>query len=416
MTAAMRLPSIPRPPAPSPEDRFILALVGTAQRRRAERDRARDLAAQVDRGRLTARLRELRVLGVVGPRATALLPVADRTAFEQDVSASVDGHRRQARVHATMLRSIREALAAAGIDAIALKGPDLAVRIHGDLGARPSADLDLLARARQMNDSIEVLGRLGYATDPSDNVPWRLTIHHELQHPSPAMPPVEIHWRVERYCGSPFSDGVVGRALLDESGTRRPQPVDELAMLLMVAAKDGLAGLRMMADIAAWWDRYGPDVANGGLGQLATRHPTLARPLATAGVIAERLVGLPAAQLLGADCASQRRSRLAVRLADPLMAIGGAQRVLVEGLLSDGPALRRWLRHRVMPSQGHVATIYSLDPDERLRIALMAAAHPARLAARSVWPLVGACQSERLRLSSLDARAHATRPAAPPRR
>lgn len=391
----MRSSSFPLIREATREEQLIAALVGTARHRAANGDRARRLAAHVDVGRLTTRLEELRVLGIVGPRALGLLPAADHQRLKQRIDTYANGLRTSARIHATLLRSIGRAHAEAGIDAIPLKGTDLAQRLYGDLGARPSADLDILVRRQQLAASSEILARLGYQTLPADAHPWRRSIHHELHHPSPAMPPVELHWRVERYCGSPFSDGIIERAIVDQAGRLRARPVDELALLLMIAARDGFKGLRLMADIAAWWDRYGDDVADGGLARIALDHPPLARALSTAAVFAQRIVGLPIERILEADRVRHRRSRLALRLADPLVAVDGPGVVLVEGLLSDRSAIRSWVRYSVTPSRGHVATIYGLQSDQRLRTAVMAALHPARLAARSARPLLAACRATR---------------------
>src|SRR5665648_405861 len=54
------------------------------------------------------------------------------------------------------------ALADAGIRALPLKGPLLGERIHGELGARVSADIDLLVAGEDLVAAIEVLSTLGY--------------------------------------------------------------------------------------------------------------------------------------------------------------------------------------------------------------------------------------------------------------
>lgn len=380
----------------TPEDQLILLLAGTADRRRAEAARAQELGEKIAPDRLMARLRALRVLGVVGPRATDVLPAAVRAGFEREVRTWVEARRLRARTHATLSFSLQRALAAAKVDAIALKGPDLAARLYGETAARSSADLDLLVRGRQLREGVDVLAAFGYTDPPLDpRRPWRLELHHEVNHASPGLPPVELHWRIEWYCGPDFSDGLIDRALTDADGTRRLRPVDELAALLMIAARDGFDSLRLMVDVAAWWDRYGTDVPHGGLAEIATRHRRLARPLATSAAFAQQLVGLPVERLLDLAPARSRRSRAALRLADPMATVGGphgAGAVLVDALLSDAPAVRRWCRYRLVPRPGHIALTYGLEPEQRLRVWSMAAGQPARVVVRSLWPLVAAAR------------------------
>jgi putative nucleotidyltransferase-like protein/coenzyme PQQ synthesis protein D (PqqD) len=378
----MALPADPlHGAAPIGEDQLILAVAGTAGRRAATRAAAVELGARIDPDRLVTRLVELGLTGVLGPRLTPLVRPAARDDFAGRVGAWLDAHRHRAELQSGVLRSVRRKLAAAGIAAVALKGPDLARRVHGDAGARRSADLDVLVPADQMGPAVGVLARLGYAVLAHDAAPWRRELHQAVHHPSPELPPVELHWRVEWYSGRPFAADLLDRAVNDADGILRLQPVDELAALLLIAARDGLLGMRLLADIAAWWDRYGEIVPPAGLRDLAIAHPRLARPLATAAAAAHRLVGLPADSLLSLAPARTRRSRLALRLADPLLDAYGpcaAGAALVDGLLCDRRALRGWMRRRLFRPRGHVALTYGLAPDARLLTSLVTALMPLR--------------------------------------
>jgi predicted O-linked N-acetylglucosamine transferase (SPINDLY family) len=60
------------------------------------------------------------------------------------------------------LSRITETLARSGIDAIALKGPALALRAYGDLGLRVFRDLDFLVRDSEMSRTMAILLDLGY--------------------------------------------------------------------------------------------------------------------------------------------------------------------------------------------------------------------------------------------------------------
>lgn len=60
------------------------------------------------------------------------------------------------------LGGVFDALAANGVEAIAFKGPVLAIRAYGDLGLRVFRDLDFLVRDQDLAATIATLHRLGY--------------------------------------------------------------------------------------------------------------------------------------------------------------------------------------------------------------------------------------------------------------
>ena len=60
------------------------------------------------------------------------------------------------------LAGVLDALAGNGVEAIAFKGPVLAIRVYGDLGLRVFRDLDFLVRDRDLTATIATLRRLGY--------------------------------------------------------------------------------------------------------------------------------------------------------------------------------------------------------------------------------------------------------------
>jgi len=342
---------------------------------------------------LERRMDALRLTGVVGRRVLEVPSATPGVELAGHVSAWLEGHRARSQVYALTLRSVCDRLEDAGVPALPLKGQDLALRIHGDLGARPSADIDVLVAADQLPAAVEVLAAIGYRPSARADEPWLLELHHEVIHAGSGMPPVELHRRVEWYDGEAFAAAVLRRSARSPGALRRAAPADELAILLLIFARDGFAGLRLPADIAAWWDRYGGELAPRALEPIAEAHPSLARALATAAVVAERLVALPASDLLKIDSAGGRRSRLAARLADPLLQRGWPEATLVDGLLSDGPALRAWARRRVLPPRGHVAFTHGLRPTLTVRIAALQATQPLRVGARLAWAALGARRS-----------------------
>ena len=100
-----------------------------------------------------------------------------------------------------------------------------------------------------------------------------------------------MHWYETQ-----FAADALARA--ERPGAHRPlvmQPADGLAALMLFYARDGFFGLRMAADVAAWWDRRCDDVDPDSViaATLAHAYPGLAGPLEAAGPPLRGLVGLP---------------------------------------------------------------------------------------------------------------------------
>ena len=83
------------------------------------------------------------------------------------------------------------------------------------------------------------------------------------------------------------------------AGDWRPAPADELAALLLFYARDGFVDLRLASDLSAWWDVYGAELPAGALEELLGAYPALARVHSGRGEVAEKVVGLPAARIIG---------------------------------------------------------------------------------------------------------------------
>ncbi|HEX3874061.1 MAG TPA: nucleotidyltransferase family protein [Solirubrobacteraceae bacterium] len=378
--------SPPPVPAVRPIEReAIVLLAGCAPRRRALAARVESLVTACDEDHVLELLRRTRLTALVGRRIVA---VAGPGAFPRlalvagGVAAAT---RRRNAAHEILQLGILARMTQAGVAAAPLKGPDLARRIHADPGLRLSGDVDVLVDSDRLSDAVAVVETLGYRDVPSTGRPWLTELHRRLEHPSPAMPRVEVHWRAEWYSSRPECGGFAGAALErshpDPGGQgRRFRPADELALLLLVYARDELVGLRLPADLAAWWDRHGPDVGDGALQEIVEADPPLATPLATAALICGRLVGLPAARLIDLGPAKAPRARLATRLADPFLDQPPRRRAstLVDGLFSSRGTIRSFLRRRVFVPTGHVAATYGCDAGPMLY--LLTIQHPVRRA------------------------------------
>lgn len=203
---------------------------------------------------------------------------------------------------------VSRALEQSGITPLVLKGPQLAERLHGDVARRaPSADIDILVPTEALFRAQDVLVGIGWepATDPllANGFPA-----HHLTLPGPnGAPNVELHWRVQWYDDA-HAVGVLARAVRHD-GLTVPEPVDLLATLLLSWARDGFRGLRLAADVAAWWRVFGAE-HGPGVARLWDPGP-LQRTFAIAAQAAASVVGTPAPPARPRD----RAARLAVRIA-----------------------------------------------------------------------------------------------------
>lgn len=207
------------------------------------------------------------------------------------------GRRRGLLWEAVTLRLV-DCLERAGIACLPIKGPLFAARVHGDPGLRPSGDIDLLVSDSDLARGARLISRNGYGSPIEHPAPGELPrLHLTLRGVTGALPPVELHWRLHWYESS-FARRMLKRSERDSSFGRVPRPADELAALLLFFARDGFTGVRLAADVAAWWDALGGELEPGGLQQVVDEHPELERAITVAAGVAEEWVGLPAGDLL----------------------------------------------------------------------------------------------------------------------
>jgi hypothetical protein len=378
------------PARASTEATLILLLVGTAQRRSTHECEIRELAARVDHGRLTALLRAQSLLALVGTRLQELDGERLPAAFADAVRADRDANRRRGSVQAMLALRWAEHLEAAGIACLPIKGGLLGERIHGDVGMRASGDVDLLVFPEHLPEAVEILRSEGFAA-PTDRVSKRglPELHFRLDHPGGKLARVELHWRVHWY-EETFSRALLERSELCAGGYRAALAADELAALLLFFARDAFMGLRLASDIAAWWDLLGRDLPRDALRTISLQHPQVSYALATAVSVADRLVGLPSAELLDEATALRSRSRASARLANWNLTGSRGRKVtnyyLVDWLLSPpgegGSALRRQMLREARPRSGVLRAV------EQVRLVLRP---PTRLvkSLHGLWAIRG---------------------------
>lgn len=302
--------------APSAEEELILLLCGRRPHREAGAGRIIALAERSDLELLRVLLEDRLLLPLVGSRLVDLAPSLVPDEFVQRVAAASRHNRHRAVLQQSVIGSILGALEEAEVAAVPLKGAPLAEAIYGDPGLRFSGDLDLLVHPKDLPVALDVLRRLGYGE--SRDLPWDgglPMLHHALPPERPGLPPVELHWRIHWH-ETRFSPAMLARSVPSPGPGRRLQPADELAAQLLFFARDSFFGLRLAADLAAWWDTRGHELPSAALDPIAAAHPELRRSIGAALLVAERLVRLPAGMLLSARWPLDERGRTAARLAN----------------------------------------------------------------------------------------------------
>jgi hypothetical protein len=366
------------------ERQLILLSAGTIVRRRALREHAQALAAEVDWSHMTAALRERRLLSTLGPRIMELAGGQAGDGFSSEVEQALASARRHGSFLHLLTGRVMSALAEAGIRCTALKGAALGELLYGDVGRRVSGDIDLLVAAEQLPAAVWIVRTLGYRppTDPVDEQGLP-RLHFVLAHEREELPPIELHWRIHWYERTFATERLLPGRPTAAPGLWRPAPAAELAALLLFYARDGFIGLRIAADLAAWWDRYGGALRPGALNDLLMVHPALAHVLRAAIAAAETTVGLPAPLILGDTYEVSLRGRAAARLANPNPRLSPSQLYaemgLIDGLVTPPGGLRGFLRRQLLLPREVLDQRARRAPDRRTRTWL---AYVARLTVR----------------------------------
>jgi len=162
-----------------------------------------------------------------------------------------------------------DALALAGIDALALKGPALAEALWPEPGERPFTDLDLLVRERDRVPAVATLTAIGYRHLSLDR-----SLHWELAHGTTVtlVPergdglPLDLHWELIEWPRGQRIDRIAPkeiwrRAVVAEVGGRPALVLawEDLLIYLAVhlAVHHALAGERWRRDLALLLERRG---------------------------------------------------------------------------------------------------------------------------------------------------------------
>ena len=168
---------------------------------------------------------------------------------------------------ARQLTVLCEVLDDAGVRAVAYKGPALSADVHGDLGARRFADLDLLIAEVDRPRALAALRAVGYAS-PSGYTEREERLYSRWEGVAQLSRgndwPVELHWRCQapRYGGPQDPAAVVARArpcALGGGAVLVPSPEDLGVLLALHGVKHVWKSLLWLADFVAAVSRPGFD-------------------------------------------------------------------------------------------------------------------------------------------------------------
>jgi Uncharacterised nucleotidyltransferase len=387
------------------EAELTMRLASTTEVREAARPRLVELLRRVHSRAYAEVLAERGLLALLGSRAIELAP----DAVDEVVRSRVEAARGEARLRALMLdltlRRVVKALEEAGIPTLPIKGTTLADRVYGDTGLRPTTDIDVLVPRARIGSAVPSLRALGYLA-PEDPV-WTgglPEMHYTFEGADAAAPRVELHWRVH-WSEQGFSEELLRTTTEAPDGLRRADLAHEFALLLVIYARDGLYGPRLVTDIAAWWDRFGDQVGPGALDGIVTRNPALRRSIVAALECLRRFVGVRASRVL-TDAAADRNTRRAVALADPFIADECADVfatvMLIDALLSMGRHKVGFLRRYYLHPLPFVRSVYGLRDAPTALVACRNALHAVGAVVKKSPRVVRAARRSPARPTLLD--------------
>ncbi len=250
-----------------------------------------------------------------------------------------------------------QALDAARIRAVALKGPVLAERLYPEARARFSADLDLLVAPADLERATAALSALGYAAETGPPGDYHRRHSHHIHLVSPRPPMIELHFRA--YAGFGVivpAEPILAAAVPYRTARGFPTwvmaPEDELLYLAIHAAGHCFERLLWLYDLKLLL-RHDPHLDWVDVARRAHRLRVATAVSLACEMLRRRLgVGIPPAPGLEPSRGSRRLianlalARLAKHREGARATLG---RVLCMATLCDRPASAAWfLQHHLL--------------------------------------------------------------------
>lgn len=167
-------------------------------------------------------------------------------------------------VAAHQLREVRRE-----VDALPLKGADVAHRLYPSPSLRDMGDLDLLVRPRDRRAADAALRRLGYEPDREPEERAGATLHSAMYGREGGLP-VHLHWRVVNASLPQFMIRIDEEEIWREASEGRVSADHLVVLLCEHALKHSFSELILLTDIelasrGADWERVGETARRWGL-------------------------------------------------------------------------------------------------------------------------------------------------------
>jgi hypothetical protein len=161
-----------------------------------------------------------------------------------------------------------------GIEVISLKGTKQIEELYGDLGLRPTTDIDLLIRNTDKEKAICILSDIGFALDISENETSN-NLKSQLTFTSNNRVMVDLHWDLlesERYKGIIKADTKDIWKIIGEQKPGLMKPEDQLIFLVFhLSVPHFYSRLYWLIDIALLMNKHGRDMDFSYITQLSKK-------------------------------------------------------------------------------------------------------------------------------------------------
>lgn len=226
----------------------------------ADRETLRELASD---GPDWSKLLELAKAHALRPLLFRNLEQARVPNLPRDILAKLWIHREQLqaknRLMLDELKAILALFASAGIPALPLKGPMLALKAYGDLALREFSDLDLLVPHAHRQAARRLLAERGYVSffpisEDAEAALLRSPVHYHVALKRELM--VELHWKTDAEfpIEPPSADAWwqgLATADCEGVGARALAPHEQVLALCLHGSKHHWSSLHWLVDIAA---------------------------------------------------------------------------------------------------------------------------------------------------------------------
>ena len=227
------------------------------------------------------------------------------------------------------LAQLLEAFDEAGITALPIKGPMLALQVHGDITMRQVKDLDLLVGPGQLDRAIDLLRSRGYrpVDDGFDRLSaqrwevYRAAFHELALVHADGSVVVELHWNLVGRLWPVTLEELAGRSARVRMAGRDIAvlgPVDLLLHLLVHGSSHAWRRLSWLAELGRLIPRTSDETWREVAGVAAGAG--IERPLRQGLLLSRRLFGTPIAEPLRQPTALDRAARSLAATAESCIA------------------------------------------------------------------------------------------------